>query len=340
MAADTRTTAGPSPRQPTREWIGTAIGPSTFGWPRQRVARWALLLPVMMALLLAGDAAPGQAPAWTALPAAQPLALSLLLLCAGGMLSGLLAGLLGIGGALITIPALHLALPTLGIDAAHVPATAVATALMAMVPITLVAALQQQRHGAIELDWLRRMAGPMACGAAGGAVLAATLNGPVLVLLFALQSCWYGARLLLDRCGVDARSDGAGTWQRFAQLPPWVAAPPMAAFCACVGMGGGSIVTPFLLRQRMPFRHAVATAGALNLCIALAGSLAFAVFGGGASSAAACVPAAVLLASGAMVAVKFGVSLAHRVPAVSLQRLIGIVNLVSALTLVCQLVLR
>jgi uncharacterized protein len=255
-------------------------------------------------------------------------------------LSGLLAGLLGIGGALITIPALHVALPTLGIDPAHVPATAVATALMAMVPITLVAALQQQRHGAIELNWLRRMAGPMACGAAGGALLAAALNGPVLVLMFALQSCWYGARLLLDRCGADAHSDGASIWQRFAQLPPWIAAPPMAAFCACVGMGGGSIVTPFLLRQRMPFRHAAATAGALNLCIALAGSLAFAVWGGAASSAAACLPAAVLLASGAMVSVQFGVALAHRVTAMSLQRLIGIVNLVSALTLVCQLVLR
>src|SRR5687768_6401085 len=71
MAADTRTTAGPSLRHATRA-RSTAIGPSTFGWPRQGVARWALLLPVMMALLLAGDAAPGRAPALTALPAAQP----------------------------------------------------------------------------------------------------------------------------------------------------------------------------------------------------------------------------------------------------------------------------
>jgi uncharacterized membrane protein YfcA len=142
----------------------------------------------------------------------------------------------------------------------------------------------------------------------------------------------------LNRCGTDGRD--AGIWQRFARLPLWVAAPPMAAFCACVGMGGGSIVTPFLLRQRVPFRHAVATAGALNLCIALAGSLAFVLLGNGAGSAAACVPAAALLAGGAMVSVKFGVTLAHRVPAVVLQRLIGTVNLVSALTLLCQVALQ
>jgi uncharacterized protein len=295
------------------------------------------LAPLALALLLGGDTATGR-PQWlSAFPTAEPLVVSLVLLCAGGMLSGLLAGLLGIGGALVTLPVLHLALPRLGIDAALIPATAVATALMAMVPITLMAAWRQRRHGAIETGWLRRMAGPVALGAACGALLAATLNGPVLVLLFALQSSWYGARLLLDRCGVDARAEGRSVWQRFAQLPPWLAAPPMAAFCACVGMGGGSIITPFLLRQRVPFRHAVATAGALNLCIALAGSVAFALSSSSASSAAACVPAAALLAGGAMASVTFGVSLAHRVPAVVLQRLIGAVNLVSAASLVIQL---
>jgi uncharacterized membrane protein YfcA len=211
---------------------------------------------------------------------------------------------------------------------------------MAMVPITLMAAWRQQRHGAIETGWLRRMAGPMACGAACGALLAATLNGPLLVLLFALQSCFYGARLLMDRRGVDAHADARSVCQRFARLPLWLAAPPMAAFCACVGMGGGSIVTPFLLRQRVPFRHAVATAGALNLCIALAGSLAFALSSAGASTAAACVPAAVLLAGGAMVPVKFGVALAHRVSADVLQRLVGIVNVVSAATLLFQVSLH
>jgi hypothetical protein len=133
---------------------------STIGFVRRIAAPSASwLLPLALALLLGGDAATGRVPA---LPAAEPLALSLLLLWAGGMLSGLLAGLLGIGGALVTIPVLHLALPALGIDAALVPATAVATALLAMVPITLMAAWRQQRHGAIETGWLFRMAGPMA----------------------------------------------------------------------------------------------------------------------------------------------------------------------------------
>jgi hypothetical protein len=295
------------------------------------------MLALAMVLLLAGDAT-GRAPALPALRASDPPMASMILLLAGGMLSGLLAGLLGIGGALVTIPVLHLGLPALGIDAARVSATAVATALMAMVPITLMAAWRQQRRGAIETAWLRRMAGPTAVGAACGALLAATLNGPVLALMFGLQSCWYGTRLLLNRRTADARADRRGVWHRLTQLPPWLAAPPMAAFCACVGMGGGSIVTPFLLRHRVPFRHAVATAGALNLCISLAGSAAFALSSAGAGSATACVPAALLLAAGAMASVTFGVSLSHRVPATALQRLVGLVNVVSAATLMCQVV--
>ena len=310
---------------------------STLGSRRQSAGGWALLVALAMALPLAGDATGGHG---SVVWASDQRVCALLLLCAGGMLSGLLAGLLGIGGALVTIPVLHLTLPSLGIHAGLVPATAVATALMAMVPITLAAAWRQHRHGAIANAWLRRMALPTAVGATCGALLAATLNGPVLMLSFALQSCWYGARLLLDRGGIDPRADGGSVWRRLAQLPPWLAAPPMAAFCACVGMGGGSMITPFLLRKRVPFRRAAATAGALNLCISLAGSLVFVLSSADASRATACVPAALLLAAGAMVSVKLGVSIAHRVPVVLLQRLIGIVNVVSATTLLCQVALH
>ena len=78
----------------------------------------------------------------------------------------------------------------------------------------------------------------------------------------------------------------------------------------------------------------------MNLCIALAGSLAFALSSANTSGATACVPAAVLLAGGALVSVTFGVSLAHGVPAVALQRLIGAVNVVSAASLLFQVALH
>jgi uncharacterized membrane protein YfcA len=274
-----------------------------------------------------------------ALPAIDAQVIALLLLLAGGLLSGLLAGLLGIGGALITLPVMYVALPGLGVDPALVPATAVSTALIAMLPTTLLAARQQYLRGVIEPGWLRRLAGPMAVGAAGGACLTAVLNGPLLALLFAAQTCCYGWRLLRASAGaggaegISARTGALS--RRLARLPPWLAAPAMAGFCACVGMGGGSMVAPYLQRQGVAFRHSVATAGALNLCIALGGSMAFAGLGV-ASHVAPCWRAASLLGAGAALAVPLGVAIAHRVATSTLQRLIGVVSLVSACSLLGQ----
>jgi uncharacterized membrane protein YfcA len=286
------------------------------------------LLPLALTLAVDSD---GAGEHGTLLLAINPHALASLLLLGGGLLSGLLAGLLGIGGALVTLPVMYIALPGLGVEPALVPATAVSTALIAMLPTTLMAARQQHRRGVIEQAWLRRLAGPMALGAAGGACLAAVLNGPLLALLFAMQTCCYGWRLLRSAPGGDT----GGLGRRLAHLPPWLAAPAMAAFCACVGMGGGSLVAPHLQRQGVPFRHAVATAGALNLCIAAGGSAAFSCIGG-ASHVAPCWLAASLLAAGALTAVPLGVAIAHRVPTRTLQRLIGVVSLVSACSLVMQ----
>jgi uncharacterized membrane protein YfcA len=128
--------------------------------------------------------------------------------------------LLGIGGALVTIPVLHLTLPSLGIHASAVPASAVATALMAMVPMTLhgrVAPAVPRRH---RHRWLRRMAGPIACGAAGGALLAAALNGPVLALPVRAAVVLLRHAPCCSTAALPTRTEAsAGVWQRVARLP-------------------------------------------------------------------------------------------------------------------------
>ena len=261
-----------------------------------------------------------------------------LLLLGGGLVSGFLAGLLGIGGALISLPVLYAALPGLGVAHEQVPTVAVATALVAMLPTTMVAAWRQHVRGALDLSTLGRMTMPMAGGAMIGASLAAQLHGPVLALMFAIQSLWYGGRLVADRSdGVTPSTDALAL--ATGRIPCWIAAPTMAAFCACVGMGGGSVVTPYLQRRYgLPFRHAVATASALNLCIAIGGSLAFMIVatGGGAGAASANLPAAMLLAGGAVAAVSLGVATAHRLPTGVFRSGVGAINLVAAVILILQ----
>ena len=266
-----------------------------------------------------------------AMPMAGPAALPIALLVVAGLVSGWLAGLLGIGGALITLPTLYVALPALGIAPSNVPATAVATALVAMVPTTIVAAWRQHRRGAIDGAWLRRLAAPMTFGAAAGALAAACANGPVLGLAFAAQSLSYGTRLLYGRTvarGVDA--DCA----RPASVPPWLAGPAMAAFCACVGMGGGSLVPGYLQRRGVDFRRAVATGSALNLCIAVGGSAAFLLGADAVMQCSPCWLAGMVLGTCAIVAAPFGVDFAHRLKTRELTVAVATVNIASAVFIV------
>lgn len=293
---------------------------------------WARLSLVLLAL-----ATTSPIPSWTATCAGLVDANHALLLL-GGLVSGFLAGLLGIGGALVSVPVLYAALPGLGVPADQVPTTAVATALVAMVPTTIVAAWRQHGRGVLDITTLGRMAAPMAAGAVIGALLASQMRGPVLALMFAVQALCYGGRLVAQRSG-DVAPQAGRVSRIVGRAPRWMAGPALAAFCACVGMGGGSLVTPYV-QQRfgLPFRHAVATASALNLAIALGGSLAFAVMANtttaGASSAH--LPAAMLLAGGAVAAVSLGVATAHRLPTCIFRRAVGVINLVAAATLILQ----
>ncbi|CAN5293711.1 hypothetical protein BH10PSE17_BH10PSE17_22350 [soil metagenome] len=271
-------------------------------------------------------------PVGAALPAISPTVW--LILLAGGLVSGFLAGLLGIGGALITVPTLYAALPGLGVLPGQLPQVVVATALVVMVPTTLVAAVSQNRLGMLDRLWLRRLAPVMAAGSVAGALVATELRGPALGVMFALQGLYYGVRLIC----VEPSSDGPRGLSRYAaRLPAAVAGPSMAAFCACVGMGGGSMVAPWLLSRGVALRSAVATASALNLSIAFGGTLAFALLASGhPATAHAHWFAAIVVGGLGVLVVPIGVATAHRLRLSSYRRAVGAVNIIGAMSLLAQ----
>ena len=71
-------------------------------------------------------------------------------LIGAGLLAGFLAGLLGIGGGFVVVPALLLLLPAFGIPADLLPKVAVATSLAGMVPTAASAVYAQYRRGALD----------------------------------------------------------------------------------------------------------------------------------------------------------------------------------------------
>ena len=109
-------------------------------------------------------------------------------LLAAGFATGLLAGLLGIGGGGILVPVLYEVFGSLGVDEAVRMHLAVGTSLAVIVPTSLRSFAGHRARGAVDMDLVRSMALPVVAGVVLGAVLARYANDAVL------KGIWVGGR--------------------------------------------------------------------------------------------------------------------------------------------------
>jgi uncharacterized membrane protein YfcA len=105
-----------------------------------------------------------------------------------GIAGGVIAGLLGVGGGALFVPALVIGFGLSQVDAE-------ATSLLAIIPVALVGAWRQRSHGNIDLRTGLTLGLLAAAGAAGGAVLANVVPQRVLEVGFALLLLWVAAQL-------------------------------------------------------------------------------------------------------------------------------------------------
>ena len=118
-------------------------------------------------------------------------ALLLAVLVAFGVVTGVAAGILGVGGGILMVPFLTLV--------AGMPQHAAeATSLLVVLPTAIVASLVLQRRGVGDLGVALRFGVVGAVGAAAGALLAIALPGSSLRVVFAIFLMLVGLRLVRD----------------------------------------------------------------------------------------------------------------------------------------------
>ena len=247
-----------------------------------------------------------------------------LLLVLTGALAGLLAGLVGIGGGLVTVPAMVWLLPRLGVAPEWVMHVAVATALTVIVPTALLSARSHQRRQAVDWVWVWRLAPVLALGSLLAVALAGQLGRPLLQGVFAVFAAVVALSLWVQVRPAPGRHD---VWPAEA----WLVGAGIGLWAALTGTGGGTLVVPYLHWRGLPLRRAVGTAAACGLPIALAGALGFALWpsalAGPGLLGLVHLPAAALLLLGSLAAVPWGVRLAHRLPVAVLRRVLALVLL-------------
>jgi uncharacterized membrane protein YfcA len=116
-----------------------------------------------------------------------------------GVAAGLLAGMLGVGGGILFVPGLVI---LVGLSQHE----AVATSLLAVIPVAIVGTYRQDRYGNVRRSDALLLGGLSVAGAAAGVVLANALSGTVLRDLFAVFLLIVAARLLRRALHAGARS--------------------------------------------------------------------------------------------------------------------------------------
>lgn len=238
-----------------------------------------------------------------------------------GALTGILAGLLGVGGGLVVVPALAFWLPLRGIGPADALHAAVATSLASICVTSIASAWAHYRRGAVDLRALAWLTPGLLLGSSGGALVVAGIPAPALTL-FVAGFCLFAALQVARPRAPQAHTA--------PQLPVrWLAPGGLAigAVSAAVGIGGGSLTVPFLTWCNVSIRQAVATSAACGLPIALAGSIGFVVTGLNAANLPAWSlgyvygPALAGIAFVSMLSAPLGAKFAHTLPTEMLKKI-------------------
>jgi len=249
---------------------------------------------------------------------------ALLIFLATGAAAGILAGLFGVGGGLIMVPALAFLLPGMGVAPAVVMHVAVGTSLAVIALTSLSSASSHHRRGGVEWGLFRDFAPGLAAGAVLGALVADALASDVLRRIVGVGAVLVSVQMLLDRKPAPHAVRAAAPLQHTA------AGGVIGLLSALIGIGGGSLTVPYLSWFGLPMRQAVGTSAACGVPIAWAGAIAFVVTGLGEpgrpefSAGYVSLSGFGGLAVASVLAAPLGARLAHRLPPAVLKRLFAL----------------
>jgi uncharacterized membrane protein YfcA len=189
-------------------------------------------------------------------------------LLATGVLIGMLAGLLGVGGGVVAVPILLDIFLFLGLNEQHSIALATGTAQANIVVASLSATYAHWKAGTIDRVLLRNWLPSLLIGSLFGLLLGAMAAPRLLTTIFAGVATALAFQLVAgDRLAFQPRT---GT---FARLPPVI----VGGLASAVGVGGGTLSTPVLSLFSFPIKRAIGAGALFNFAVALPATAFFLV---------------------------------------------------------------
>ncbi len=246
-----------------------------------------------------------------------------------GMVTGLLAGLFGIGGGLVIVPVLVVLFTAQGFPAELVMLMAVATSLASIILTAVASISAHHRLGSVVWVKVFSLSPGIIIGAAVGAVIAKHINADTLRIILVVFLLYVAIQMAFQ---IKPKSDQI----KQSKILDFLVANGIGLLSSIVGIGGGTLTVPYLVRGQMLMRNAVAVSSACGLPIAIAGTVSYSILGWNTldlpewSLGYVYLPVFIGTGLSSIATAPIGAMLAHKLPAAKLKRYFSLLLFVMA----------
>jgi uncharacterized membrane protein YfcA len=192
-----------------------------------------------------------------------------LAIAASGVVSGLMAGVFGIGGGAVLVPVFYQVFGLLGVDEAVRMHLAVGSSLAIIIPTSLRSFTSHRARGAVDMELLRSFYLPIPVGVVLASLTAALITSEGLRIIFAVITLVVALRLLFNR----------ESWRIGTKIPGNPARSVIGVvigyFSTLMGIGGGVMNNTFMTLYGRPMHEAVATSSGVGVMIAIPGTIGY-----------------------------------------------------------------
>ena len=197
----------------------------------------------------------------------------LIVLSSAAAVAGFMAGLLGVGGGIIMVPALYYAFTVLDFDIVTLMHLSVGTSLAIIIPTSIISTKTHMEYDAVDFKMVKSFGIFILLGVIAGTFLAVSLKTPTLVLFFSIFAFVVGLFFIFVREKLmenpkkisDFVKNISGVIIGFISVP--------------LGIGGGSLMVPFMRTFGYDIRKSIGTAAAVGFLIAIAGTITMIIGG-------------------------------------------------------------
>ncbi|HRE19751.1 MAG TPA: sulfite exporter TauE/SafE family protein [Rhabdaerophilum sp.] len=190
-------------------------------------------------------------------------------LLGAGLVTGLLAGMFGVGGGAVIVPVLYQIFGFLNVPEDVRMHLCVGTSLAIIIPTSIQSFRAHRAKGKVLMDVLKLWAAPVVLSVIAGGAIAAFAPALVLKLVFVLVAGSNAIKLLSGRDDWRISNDlpGATGMRAYGVL--------IGLASSLMGIGGGAISNMILSLHNKPIHNAVATSSGLGVLISVPGALAY-----------------------------------------------------------------